>query len=282
MTEPATVSLAPGIVGRIQEGDGDAVLWLHGYTLDSSSWRGLWGRLPGWRHVGIDLPGHGGSDLISPDLDLSKLARVLLELCEAEEVRHVVGLSFGTLAATQLAIDAPDRFASITLGAPSLAGGPQDQEVGRAYGELFGLYHRVGPGPTLADQWMKCVAWQGIERDPELREELRSIVARHSWDELRSYGMTAFLKPLQEEASLQRITSPVLLLVGDAERPAFLTCADTLQRCLPSCAHRVLHDTHHLCMLESPDQAAPMIADHLSTHAVRRPVVPFSAQGVEP
>ena len=40
-------------------GDGPAVVWIDGYTMDSTSWSELWGLLPGWRHLGIDLPGHG-------------------------------------------------------------------------------------------------------------------------------------------------------------------------------------------------------------------------------
>jgi pimeloyl-ACP methyl ester carboxylesterase len=35
---------------RFQEaGRGPAVLWIHGYTMDSSVWAELWERLPGWR-----------------------------------------------------------------------------------------------------------------------------------------------------------------------------------------------------------------------------------------
>ena len=39
---------------------GPAVVWIHGYTMDSSTWEELWALLPGWFHIGVDLLGHGG------------------------------------------------------------------------------------------------------------------------------------------------------------------------------------------------------------------------------
>ena len=47
MTERLVAEIAPGFAARVH-GEGTKVLWLHGYTLDSSSWREMWRRLPGF------------------------------------------------------------------------------------------------------------------------------------------------------------------------------------------------------------------------------------------
>ncbi|NIM48276.1 MAG: alpha/beta fold hydrolase [Gemmatimonadales bacterium] len=273
MVELAAVELVEGISGRIQPGPGDRILWLHGYTLDSSSWSEMWRRLPGWHHIGIDLPGHGASAPIWPGLNLQVLARRLGQFCQKENVRHIVALSFGTQTATQLAIEYPSYFSSVILGAPSLAGGPQDPRIGSTYAKLQQLYHEEGPGPAMKSLWMSCVAWNGVKEVPGLEQKLGALVARHRWEELRNAAMMQFFEPPQREEDLRRIRSPVLLLVGELEMQAFRECAAILERCLPLCRRHELPRTHHLCMLESPALSAPPIEAHLRAHAAQQPPV---------
>ena len=111
-----------GLMARERPGKLDAVLWIHGYTLNSAAWLPLWEKMPSWHHIGIDLPAHGGSRLIREGESLSSLASTVGRLALGRGVRHIVALSFGTMVATQTAIEYPDSFASVTLGAPALAG----------------------------------------------------------------------------------------------------------------------------------------------------------------
>jgi pimeloyl-ACP methyl ester carboxylesterase len=267
-------TIQEGIAGRIEPGEGDKVLWLHGYTLDSSSWGEMWRQLPGWHHIGMDLPGHGASAPMAGAWDLRDLGRRLGEYCVRERVRHIVALSFGTITAIQIAIEYPDAFDSLVLGAPSLAGGPQDQETGAVYMKLYEVYHRVGPGLEMRDTWMTAIAWRGVERVNGLQESLGGLVARHSWAELGTFSMRRhFARPPQTESDLRRIGIPVLILVGDQELPAFRECADILERVLPSASRRELPDTGHLCMLQSPGPSAQWIGEHLRAHAVEPPAL---------
>ena len=80
MAERFVTQIGPGLAARVQ-GEGTKVLWLHGYTLDSSSWREMWRRLPGFCHVGLDLPGHGGSAPVGPHDNLHVLARRVADVC---------------------------------------------------------------------------------------------------------------------------------------------------------------------------------------------------------
>ena len=91
------------------DGGGDGVLWIHGYTLNAGIWAELWRLLPGWRHIGIDLPGHGRSAPLAPGETLRGLARRLNRLAAEQGVRHLVALSFGGMIALQMAIEAHVR-----------------------------------------------------------------------------------------------------------------------------------------------------------------------------
>jgi pimeloyl-ACP methyl ester carboxylesterase len=269
MSELRTIAVADGLAARALPGPGPKVLWLHGYTLDSTSWREMWRRIPGYQHIGLDLPAHGASGPIGPGENLVSLARKIAAFCRAEDVRLLVALSFGTLTATQVAIEEPDWFRSIVLGAPSLAGGPQDPRVGMTYARLGELYHRVGPGPLMTQTWMDCIAWKGVEKQPELEREMRALVERHRWSELADWGMWRLLQPPQDEAALRRVSAPVLVMIGELDLPAFHEVADTLARALPH-SHRVtLPGIGHLCMLEAPDLCAGPVREHLESPPVR-------------
>jgi 2-succinyl-6-hydroxy-2,4-cyclohexadiene-1-carboxylate synthase len=263
VAELAHVRLADGLAGRVQPGDGNKVLWIHGYTLDSSSWSEMWRRLPGWYHIGLDLPGHGGSAPIGPQDDLRTLGRKVADLCREQDIRHLVALSFGTVTATQVLVEEPDHLWSIVLGAPALAGGPSDPDVGVTYGRLHQLYTQSGPGPEMTATWMSCIAWEGIDQQPALREQLGRLVHEHRWTEFKDWRILRLLQPPQREDDLRKIRTPMLILIGELDLPAFHACAAILQRTVPRCERVTLADTHHLCMLESPGLSAGPIERHL-------------------
>jgi 2-succinyl-6-hydroxy-2,4-cyclohexadiene-1-carboxylate synthase len=265
VTERLVTQIAPGLAARVQ-GEGTKVLWLHGYTLDSSSWREMWRRLPGYCHVGLDLPGHGGSAPVGPQDNLHVLARRVADVCLDQGIRHIVALSFGTLTATQVVLEEPDHFRSLVLAAPTLAGGPQDPEVGLAYSKLAVLHRGGARGREMRDAWMSCIAWNGIEKNPALREELGLLVERHPWRELEDWAMLRLMHPPHREEDLRRIRTPTLILIGDLDLPAFHQSAGILERSLPSCRRVDLADTHHLCILESPGLSAGPIREHLLAH----------------
>ena len=67
--------------GRIEPNNSDKILWLHGYTGDSSIWGEIWSMLPGWYHIGIDLPGHGSSTPMAENSNLRDLGQRLGKVC---------------------------------------------------------------------------------------------------------------------------------------------------------------------------------------------------------
>ena len=96
-------------------GYGPAVLWIHGYTMDSTLWHPLWDLLRGFRHIGIDLPGHGRSGPLSQDDTLPALAARIAEIARAEHAHGVVALSFGSCVALQLATAYPHLVSRLAV-----------------------------------------------------------------------------------------------------------------------------------------------------------------------
>lgn len=268
LSQSPAVPLAPGLSGRIL-GDGPTILWIHGYTLDSRTWGAIWPLLPGYRHVGLDLPGHGASEPRKPGSTLTELGEQLASLASAQEVRHIVALSFGTVAALQLLIARPSQFASCVLAAPGIAGGPSEPAMIPVYSKMGMLMHFTGRTGAITDLWLKSPAWRGIETRPGLAEAMKTVVDAHSFAELRDRSGAMLHHPPQTSAALAAIETPVLVIAGDREMPAYKTCASMLARDLRQCRVAELEDTDHLCLLQRPERGAELIADHLRQFPAR-------------
>lgn len=265
MVEIASAPWDDGLAALGTTAPGEGVLWMHGYTMDSTVWAGLWERLPGWRHFGIDLPGHGGSRALRPEDNLSSVAMRLGRDALSRGVRHLVGLSFGSLITLEIAACYPGSFDRIVLAAPTFGGGPVDPDAQRLNRELVRLFDAKGAGPWMTTLWMAAPPdiFTGAAKHPALWRQLADLADRHRWLELSGGQMQRFNGIRQNEKRLARIQADVLVLVGDDDMPAFRRAAQILARTLPRCRVRYMPEAGHLCLLETPDLAASLIRSHL-------------------
>ncbi len=254
-------------------GSGPSVLWIHGYTMDSSIWAELWALLPGWRHIGLELPGHGQSPPLERGATLAAVAAQVADVCAATGARHVVALSFGSCVALQLAADYPDLVSRLAIGAPTIAGAPAEPGTDKRYRELAllrkmapAISTRIPAGELLADLWMQSPPdiFRGTEAHPALRARLRSVIAAHRWEELGTGAMQAVTRDAQTDADLRRITAATLVLRGDEDMPTFFDNAARLERVLADCRVEPVPEAGHLVLLERPSATAPALAKHLA------------------
>jgi 2-succinyl-6-hydroxy-2,4-cyclohexadiene-1-carboxylate synthase len=258
---------AGGLAVLDSGGDGPGVLWVHGYTLDSTVWEPLWSSLPGWRHLGVDLPGHGRSRPLAPDERLSTLGAEIAAIARNWGIGHLVGLSFGSMVALQAAIAAPSQFLTLTLAAPAIAGGPVDAAAEVRYGQLGELYREFGPGPHMRQLWMSSPPhiFTGARAHPRLWEQLELLVGRHGWRELASGAMRSLTTDVQAPEDLRRITADTLVLIGEDDMPAFRASAALLQRDLRRASVVEVPAAGHLCLLEAPVVCAARLHEHFAT-----------------
>ena len=246
-------------------GHGPAVLWIHGYTMDSTLWHPLWDLLPGFRHVSIDLPGHGRSGPLSSDETLPALAARIAEIAQAEQACRIVALSFGSAVALQLASARPDLVSRLAIAAPAIAGAqPAAGVIGRDM-QLALLYRMTGPGPHMTKLWMTSPPdiFLGTQDHPGLRDRLREVIDGHSWAELGSGAMRSLGAHVHTDEALSQISAATLVITGDQDMPAFSANASRLAAVIPRCTLVTMPDSGHLCLLERPGQVAGRLAAHL-------------------
>jgi 2-succinyl-6-hydroxy-2,4-cyclohexadiene-1-carboxylate synthase len=240
------------------------VLWVHGYTVDSTIWDELWSLLPEWSHYAIDLPGHGLAPPLKPGTTLDEIGHRLAEAAVEWGVQHVVGLSFGSIIALQAATSLPGAFETLTLAAPVLGGGPVDRDVGLRYLELSNLYKRRGAGPWMTELWMRCPPATFAHASDDLRARLATVIDRHTWCELiePEKGFGALVRQTQDPRLLAVSTVRPLFIIGEHELPAFRQTTEILRHVRPDARFVVLPRAGHLCLLQNPAFSARLMAEH--------------------
>jgi 3-oxoadipate enol-lactonase/4-carboxymuconolactone decarboxylase len=264
MARAAVVNLGGRYAARVTAGCGDAVFWIHPYTLDSTCWRRVWELLPTRRHVAIDLPGHGNSLPLGNET-LPDLARQIGAHAIAQGARHLVALSLPTILALQIALEHPEAFASLVLAAPCLGGGPFEPDTWHRYRAVKQVMRRE-PGGDVADHWLDPDAslFRGVDRRPAVQEQLRQAVRSYGWWDLANDAYYKLWCTPQRLTSLTRVATPTLVLVGERDGPVVKQCAGLLQRAVAGCRHVELAGLGHLSLLEDPPAMGPLLEQHWS------------------
>lgn len=112
-----------------KRGCGPALLLVHGLGSSAKDWQDQVSSLSGtYTTLAVDLAGHGQSSPVSEPVEIPLLAEQLLAILNAENISraHIVGLSLGGAVALQLALDAPERVASLTLANSRVCFRPQN------------------------------------------------------------------------------------------------------------------------------------------------------------
>ena len=132
-----SVELEAGRLRFLRQGEGgDPIVLLHGFGGDLDNWLFAAPALAAERTVyALDLPGHGGSSKDVGAGDLAALTEAVRQFLDSQglERAHLMGHSLGGLVASSVALETPERAASLTLVASMGLG----QEISREYIEGF-------------------------------------------------------------------------------------------------------------------------------------------------
>jgi 2-succinyl-6-hydroxy-2,4-cyclohexadiene-1-carboxylate synthase len=232
----------------------DAVLLLHGFTGDRSTWSPVAERLAMRRRVIVpDLPGHGATRLETVP-DLAGTMRMLAELLAVLGVRAaaVVGYSMGGRLALAFALAAPARVDALVLesASPGLATEDERRRRRAADEALAASIERDGIA-AFAARW---------EAEPLFATQPGPVRARLREQRCRNdaAGLAASLRRMGTGAQpwlgdrLPELRRPVLLVTGERD-DKFGRIARAMESALPDAQHVVVADAGHAVHLERPD-----------------------------
>ncbi len=248
----------------VGDDDATAVVYLHGFSLDSRMWDGQVSAFAKhFRVVRYDLRGFGSSNV--PDVDTvyrhSDDAIAVLDALDIDRA-VIVGLSMGGAVALDVALAHPGRVQALVLAASILPGF-----------ETPGFDARVRPiwragrnegVQTARQMWLENELFATSNDHPATRERLRAMVGDYSgwhWSN-RDPGVWA---TADIRAELDRITTTsTLVVVGQRDIEEMRLAAEELHREIPNARLTVMPGLGHLPNMEDAAAFNASVIDFLA------------------
>jgi 3-oxoadipate enol-lactonase len=201
------------------DGEGDAVLMIHGLGGTSNVWTPVLPALSRHRTVRPDLPGSGRSARVEGALSIERFVHSIERVCAVLSLSrvHVAAHSLGTIVAFHLAVTAPRLVRSLALFGP-LVCPPDTARAGlRARGGTARADGEAGM-QAIADQLVQgAIATETRTRKPVAVAAVRELVMRQCPDGYaRTCDALADARPLDVTA----IACPTWLVTGDEDTVA--------------------------------------------------------------
>lgn len=211
-----------------------------------------------------DLPGHGKSPPFPDDGDVHDLATAALHPHLSEGV-HLAGHSFGATLALRLALEAPERVASLMLIEPVFFAAAADSTLKRAHQAAEReMYEECDAGNLMLAARLFNRLWGGGVPWESFPERVQQGMAR------QLPFVRATEPALWQDASgmlaadrLERITCPVILLRGSETVPIIEEVHRGLMTRLPQARERVVDKAGHMVLLSHPAAVAAAIETNL-------------------
>lgn len=201
------------------EGEGEAIIAIHGLGGTSNTWSTVMPVLQGYQVIRPDLPGSGRSALNDKNLSIDSFVQNILNVMDTEGVKkaHLIGHSLGTIVCQHLAVQYPERVKSLALFGPMAAPPDAGRSGVQARGEkainegvvgMAEIAEQVVAGATADTTKLNKKAVIALVRECLMRQNPEG------------YGHTCFALAKAVAADVSQINAPTLLVTGTDDKVA--------------------------------------------------------------
>jgi 3-oxoadipate enol-lactonase len=250
-----------------EEGDGRAVLLIHGHTLDQRIWDWLAPGLTseGLRLIRPDLRGHGRSG--RPDQGYHWIHHAgdmaaVMDDCGIDRCA-VVGYSLGGGVALEMAITMADRVDALVLLSPVLPDRPFEEAFFASLRQVAAAIRNDGVAAAMRGPWMASPLWSFSDARPELRQKIEEIVGDFPGAEYLATERDQVERTWMVPDRLGEIGVPTLVVVGEKELPGFVAWSEEISGAVPGGRLERLAGLGHMHLLEDPALIVELITGHL-------------------
>ncbi len=245
------------------QGDKPALL-LHCSLAHSGAWDGVARALSDRLTLSApDLVGHGRGPDRDPSRDIHDQATEAAALHLPETPCHLIGHSFGATVALRLALDHPDRVASLTLIEPVLFAAAGDAPAARAHDDaIAGLGPLIEAGDEAGATRLFLSLWgSGTPLDAMPEAQRRYMIDR-------IWIVPASTPSLHHDSArllprLGQLTCPVLLIEGGESPPVISAIQTALGAAIPGHRRVVIDGAGHMVPITHAAEVASAIRDFL-------------------
>jgi 3-oxoadipate enol-lactonase len=253
-----SVREGPHGIRLTESGQGIPLLLLHGIGSSGDVFRDQFPLLSEEHHVvAWDAPGYGDSADPDHPLTMDDFADAAAD-CITDRFpdgAHVVGMSWGGVIATRLALRHPDLVRALILGSSTVGSGTnpdQAQNMRARAGEL----ERLG-----AEQFAQERAVRLVSPDADRTVQGRAIALMAQSVRLPGYGYAAeSMASTDHTGDLGDVGCPTLVLWGEKDTVTGRRSAVPLISGIPGAVGVEIRGAGHLANLESPENFTTWVA----------------------
>ncbi len=260
---PVQHFLVRGVATAVDiQGDGPAVVFLHGFPLDRTMWRHLMAPLTGWRRIAPDLRGMGLSDAPDAGYSMVEYAQDLAELLHKLEVEEAVicGLSMGGYIALEFVRNHPDLVRGLILANTRAEADSPEGKATRD--EMIGLVEREGSGALAEPMLPKLLAPSSLSAMPQVVEHVRTMITGNPPAGIVG-ALTAMKERRDSTAFLEEISVPTLVVAGKEDHMISEEQSRSMADRIPGAQYTVIPEAGHLTPMEQPIATSRVIAEFL-------------------
>lgn len=261
-TETVTVSTPSGAVALDVAGEGATLLCLHGIGSSAVAFASLLDAPPrGWRVAAWDAPGYRRSDDPNAAPGMAGYAAAARSVVDALGDRHavVVGVSWGGVIATRLALDAPSRVSGLVLVGSTVGSGVDPARAEAMRGRAADLA-ALGP-----DRFATQRAHRLLSRHASPDRRAAVVESMSQAVRLPGYRWAAeAMAATDHTARLGEIRVPTLVAAGTEDDVTGPAASAPLAAGIPGATLRLVRDAGHLANQERPAAFAVLLRDFLS------------------
>jgi 3-oxoadipate enol-lactonase len=210
-----------------------------------------------------DQRGSGRSAALRDDLTIAGLAAdalALLDVLELERV-HVLGISMGGMVAQELALAAPARLASLTLGCTS-CGGTQSRPTGQEVIRELTAAVFCGDRERVLRTGFEIVVAAAFAADPAHYAAFAEAARRYPAEIPLLMSQQAAVVAHDTYARLRGLQVPTLVVHGTEDRMLAPVNGDLVASLIPGARLELLDGVGHLFFWEQPQRSAQLVREH--------------------
>ena len=245
------------------QGDGPAVLFVHGFPLDRTMWRHLVAPLTGWQRIAPDLRGMGLSD--APESDSYSMAEyaddlaALLEKLNVEEA-VICGLSMGGYIALEFMRRHRSMVRALVL---SNTRAEADTPEGQASRDEMIAKVESGGSEALTDVMLpKLLCPSSLSAMPQVVEHVRTMIVGSP-----DAGVIGALRAMKERPDstefLKEIDVPTLVVTGREDQLIPVEHSRTIAEAVTGAQYTVIPESGHLTPMEQPIATSRVLGEFL-------------------
>ena len=240
------------------DGEGDAVLLIHGLGGSSNVWTPVLGAFARHRTIRPDLPGSARSGRVEGPLSIERFVQAMQRVASALAIEraHVVAHSLGTIVAFHLAVAAPKLVRSLALFGPLRAPADPIRPGIRARGEKARGEGEAGMQEIANALVQAATSSETRAKRPITVALVREFLMRQPPD---GYARTCDALANAQPADTSKITCPTLLVTGDEDAIAPAGSVRQIAERMPGCRLEILRGCGHWTTIEKPDECNDLL-----------------------